>query len=101
MRPPIRASKRAVAGSAFLAPWGVQLAGSFSKAAALAAYGRARSRYSAVLGNVEPIILGSRVIARGFRPYYRIRAPAPTRAAADALCTRIMRAGGACAVLRN
>ncbi|MHB8883921.1 MAG: lytic transglycosylase domain-containing protein [Methylovirgula sp.] len=89
------------ARSAFLAPWGVQLAGSFSKAAALAAYGRARSRYPTVLGKVEPIILGSRVIARGFHPYYRIRAPAASRAAADALCNRIMRAGGACAVLRN
>ncbi len=89
------------ASSAFLAPWGVQLAGSFSKTAALAAYGRARNRYPAILGKVEPMILASRVLSRGFPPYYRIRAPAPSRAAADALCNRIMRAGGACAVLRN
>src|ERR1700720_4862442 len=38
-----RSEPRSVAASAFVAPWGVQLAGSFSKAAALAAYARARA----------------------------------------------------------
>jgi hypothetical protein len=96
-----RSRSRDFAGSAVFAPWGVQLAGNFSKAVALATYARARNRYLALLGNVEPMILKSRLLSFGHRPYYRIRAPAPSRAAANALCQRIIRAGGACAVLRN
>src|ERR1700730_7437902 len=99
---PIRRSEpRSVAASALFAPWGVQLAGSFSKAAALAAYARARSSYSAIIGKIEPMVTGGRVRSRGFAPYYQIRAPAPSRAAADAICGKILRAGGACAVLRG
>jgi soluble lytic murein transglycosylase-like protein len=89
------------AGAALLAPWGVQLAGSFSKEAALAAYARARRSYSSILGGIEPMIIGGRQLSRGFKPYYRIRTPAGSRAAANALCERILHAGGACAVLRS
>jgi hypothetical protein len=89
------------AGSALLAPWGVQLVGSFSKTAALAAYARARSSYSAILGNSEPMVIGGRVLSRGFSPYYQIRAPAASRAAANALCAKILRIGGACVVLHS
>lgn len=98
----IRRSKpRFATASALFAPWGVQLAGSFSKAAALAAYARARSSYSTIIGKVEPMIIGGRVRSRGFAKYYQVRAPAPSRTAADALCEKILRAGGACAVLRS
>jgi hypothetical protein len=83
------------------APWGVQLSGSFSKAAALAAYARARSSYPAILGNIEPMVIGGRVPARGFAPFYQVRVPVPSRPAANALCEKILRAGGACAVLRS
>jgi Transglycosylase SLT domain/SPOR domain len=96
-----RSEPRSVAVSALFAPWGVQLAGSFSKAAALAAYTRARSSYSAIIGKIEPMVIGGRVSSRGFAPYYRVRTPAPSRAAADALCEKILRAGGACVVLRS
>jgi hypothetical protein len=89
------------ASSTLSAPWGVQLAGSFSKDAALAAYARARSTYSSILGNIEPMVIGGVVRSRGFQPYYQIRAPAVSRAAANALCKQLMRVGGACAVLRN
>jgi hypothetical protein len=96
-----RSEPRSVAASALFAPWGVQLAGSFSKAAALAAYTRARSAYSAIIGKIEPMVIGGRVPSRGFAPYYQIRVPAPSRAAADALCEKILRAGGACVALRS
>lgn len=96
-----RREPRQFAASALLAPWGVQLTGSFSKAAALAAYARAQKTYAAILGGSQPMILGGRVRSRGFAPYYQIRAPAPSRAAANALCEKILRAGGACAVLRS
>jgi hypothetical protein len=96
-----RSEPRSVAASALVAPWGVQLAGSFSKAAALAAYTRARSSYATIIGKIEPMVIGGRVRSRGFAPYYQVRAPAPSRAAADAICEKILRAGGACVVLRS
>jgi hypothetical protein len=90
-----------VAASALFAPWGVQLAGSHSKAAALAAFWRAESTYSAIIGKVEPMVIGGRAPGFGVATYYQIRIPEPSRAAADALCEKILRAGGACAVLRS
>ena len=63
--------------SALFAPWGVQLAGSFSKAAALAAYTRARSSYSAIIGKIAPMVIGGRVPSRGFAPNYQVRALRP------------------------
>ncbi len=89
------------AESPLLAPWGVQIAGSFSKAAALAAYTRARGLYAAILGNIDPMVIGGRLRSRGFSPFYRVRAPAATRAEAETLCGRILRAGGACVVLHD
>jgi hypothetical protein len=91
----------AAAMSGFTAPWGVQISGSFSKAAALAVYQRAQTRYASFLGNVEPMVIGGRLRSRGFSTFYRVRAPAATRADARALCVKILRAGGACVVLRS
>lgn len=84
-----------------VAPWGVQLAGGFSKPIALAAYARSRINLAAVLGDKEPMILGGRLRSRGAVTFYRIRVPAPTRAEADGLCRRIRAAKGACAVLKT
>ena len=90
-----------IANSGPLAPWGVQLAGNFSKAIALATYARVRRSYAAILGDGEPMILGRRLRSRGARVFFQVRTPAPTRAAAEALCARMMRVGGACVVLRS
>ncbi|HEY8579671.1 MAG TPA: lytic transglycosylase domain-containing protein [Beijerinckiaceae bacterium] len=85
-------------GAAF-APWGVQLAANFSRAAALAAFARAQSALAAVAPPGQPMIIGTRLRARGTRPFYRVRIPQDTRAGALALCGRIRKAGGACIVL--
>ncbi|KMO38562.1 lytic transglycosylase domain-containing protein [Methylobacterium aquaticum] len=87
--------------AAALAPWGIQLAGNFSKSIALASFGRARDRYAAILGDVRPMIIGTRLRHRGTRAFYRIRVPSETRASAEALCARIRRVGGACLVLKT
>lgn len=84
-----------------LAPWGVQLAGNFSKARALSAFHRQKTRLASVLQGVQPMIIGSRLRSRGARPFYRVRAPAQSRSAAEALCRRIHAAGGACIVLKS
>jgi hypothetical protein len=96
-----RKELRHFAGSALFAPWGVQVAGSFSKAAALAAYARARGSYPNILRNIEPMIFAGRVIRFGFGAYDQIRAPAASRASANAICEKFLRAGGACVVLRS
>lgn len=82
-------------------PWGVQLAGSFSRARALAMYARAMKRLGAVIGDRDPSLLRSLNRSRGTRVFYQVRIGAETRRAADDLCNRVRRAGGACFVLRN
>ena len=88
-------------GFAPLAPWGVQLAGNFSKPLALAAFERARQRYAGIVGEVPPMIIGRLLRGRGTRPFYQIRLPAASRQAADALCGRIQAAGGNCVAMRS
>jgi hypothetical protein len=83
------------------APWGVQLSGNFSKSRALASFDRVRVRYASVLGDVRPMVVGTRLRNRGARRFYRVRAPAETRKEAEALCAKLRRAGGACIVLKS
>ena len=87
--------------SGLFAPWGVQLAASFSKDSALRAFARARHDYVSVIGDLQPFVLGSVLRSRGWRPFYRVRLPAQTGGEAKRLCDRIQAVGGACAVLRS
>jgi hypothetical protein len=82
-------------------PWGVQLAGGFNRDVALAMYSRAMTRLRPVIGDQEPSLLVSLFRARGTHMFYQVRIGTDTRPAADDLCNRIRRAGGACFVLRN
>lgn len=90
-----------IAAIAPTAPWGVQLAGNFSKALALAAFSRAKTRLASVLDGVQPMLIGARLRSRGTRAFYRVRAPAQSRGEAQMLCDRIHKAGGACVVLKS
>lgn len=81
--------------------WGVQLAAGFDRNKALALYARAMKHLSAVIGDQDPSLLSSVMRSRGTRTFYQVRIGADTRGDADALCSRIQRAGGACFVLRN
>lgn len=95
----LRRPGAAAVAEAPLAPWGVQLAGHFSKEVALASFNRARKTYGSVLGDIRPMIVGTRLRTRGPRTFYRVRVPATTRAVANALCDRLRNAGGSCVVL--
>jgi Transglycosylase SLT domain/SPOR domain len=81
--------------------WGVQLAAGFDRNKALGMYARAVKRLSSVIGDQDPSLLSSFMRTRGTRLFYQVRIGADTRSAADDLCNRIRRAGGACFVLRN
>jgi hypothetical protein len=81
------------------APWGVQLAGNFSKAAALAAFERKRQKIAALVPDVQPMVIGRLLRSRGTRPYYQVRLPAASRQIAEMLCGRIQAAGGTCVAM--
>ena len=81
--------------------WGVQLAAGFDRNKALAMYARAMKKLSPVIGDQDPSLLSSVMRSRGYHAFYQVRIGADTRPAADDLCNRIRRAGGACFVLRN
>ena len=49
----------------------------------------------------DPMIIRARLLSRGTRAFYQVRAGAETRTDADKLCAGLRRAGGHCLVLRN
>jgi hypothetical protein len=87
--------------SGWFAPWGVQIAASFSREAAMRAFERVQHDFYSVVGGKNPFVLGSAVRSRGFRPFYRVRLPAQSRPEAEKLCASLEAAGGACVVLRS
>ena len=58
-------------------------------------------RLSTVVGDQDPSLLASVQRSRGSHMFYMVRIGADTRPAADDICNRIRKAGGACFVLRN
>ena len=68
---------------------------------ALASYARAFARHGDILGEVVPMIIGTRLRSRGTHAFYRVRIPVATRAAAIDICARLQKAGGACVVLKS
>jgi Transglycosylase SLT domain/SPOR domain len=86
-----------VAGS----PWGVELNAGFSRERVLAAYETLVQKFGAILSGHDPAILSNILRSRGTKPFYQVRVGAETRESANMLCAKIMRAGGACSVLRN
>jgi soluble lytic murein transglycosylase-like protein len=81
--------------------WGVQFSAGFSRVRALAAFARVEKRFGRLLSGEDPTILAATFRSRGTRAFYQVRIGADTRAAANDLCVRVRRAGGACLVLRN
>ncbi len=97
----LRLAKQVPMETAALAPWGVQLAGNFSKEQALASYYRASRNIAGIIGDLRPMIIGTRLRSRGTRIFYRVRVPSTTRAIAIDLCNKIHASLGACVVLRT
>ncbi len=83
------------------APWGVQVAGNFSKAKTIAQFRRVQRRYESLLGDRKPIIRREHNLSMGRRAIYQARIGAESRQEARKLCDRLRAAGGVCIVLRN
>jgi hypothetical protein len=80
--------------------WAVQLIGDRSETNALASYNQIRKKYQAILGAYEPVVVRTTVGMSTAAIWHRIRIEANTRAAAEALCSKLRAAGGSCLVQR-
>jgi hypothetical protein len=82
-------------------PWGVHVSTSFSKAKALAQFGRLKRQHAALLGEREPFVLPERNLSRGRRYMYMVQIGADSRDDAAKLCAKLRSDGGACIVQKN
>ncbi len=82
-------------------PWGVQLAGSFSRRMAMKQFNSVKRKYGRVIGANRIVLKSSRQKGRGRRVFHRVRVGAKSRTAANKICLRLRAAGGYCVVLKN
>ena len=82
-------------------PWGVQVAGNFSRARVLRSYERLQKRFMDLMGDRPPMVIGTRMRGPGTRVFYRVRVPMQTREEANDLCSEIKAVGGSCIVLKT
>jgi hypothetical protein len=87
--------------AAYVPRWGAQLTANWSEAAAWATYRSLQKRFTALIGDREPMVLRGRFPGMGTVPRYMIRIADDNKAYLDKLCSKLIAAGGACAVLRN
>jgi hypothetical protein len=62
---------------------------------------RQQKKFPHLLGKHKPIVLRKSNLSMGVRKLTVIRVGAGSRAEAEALCSRLWAAGGACTVLKN
>lgn len=82
-------------------PWGVQVSTAFSKIKALDWFGRLKQQHPSVLAEAEPFVLPERNLSRGRDYLYMVQLGADSREAANALCRKLEKDGGACIVQKN
>jgi hypothetical protein len=87
--------------AAYVPKWGAQLTASLSERGAWAVYRMLQKRYTALMGDREPIVLRGRIPGMGSAARYMIRISDDNRSYLDKLCNKLVSAGGACVVLRN
>jgi hypothetical protein len=99
-RLPVTMSATVAMASVHVKPWGVQVAGTFQRSAAIRQWQRLQARFPAVLGEHDPVV--SRVRSPlGWRGIYAVRIGAESRGEANGICRDLHSAGGACVVVRN
>jgi len=82
-------------------PWGVNVSTSFSKAKALAQFGRLKQQHASLLGDRDPFVQPERNLSRGRHAMYLVQIGADSRADAEKLCAKLRSDGGACIVQKN
>ena len=81
-------------------PWGVQVAGNFSRSRAMRSWTRVRQKLRLAIGDVKPELHRLRGL-RGMKPKWAVRIGAPNRDKANSICTKIRSAGGSCVVKKR
>jgi soluble lytic murein transglycosylase-like protein len=81
--------------------WGAQLTSNWSESRAWETYRTLQRQYASLIGDREPIVLHARLPGMGAMARTIIRIGDDNRAPLDALCNKLIAAGGACVVLRN
>jgi hypothetical protein len=87
--------------ASYVPRWGAQLTANWSESRAWATYRNLQKTYAAVIGDREPIVLRGRSFGLGSATRYEIRIADDDRGYLDKFCAKLIRAGGACVVLRN
>jgi hypothetical protein len=88
-------------GGTAAAPWGVQIAGNYSKAQAMADFIALQTKFSAILTTRPPMIFTGKMAGGGQGSFYEVRVPADTRDEAEDICKKLKAAGGACVVVKS
>lgn len=97
---PVSMSATVAMASVPVKPWGVQVAGTFQRSAAIRQWQRLKARFPTLLRPHEPVV--SRVRSPlGSRGIYAVRIGAESRDEANVICRNLNTAGGACVVVRN
>jgi hypothetical protein len=87
--------------AAYVPRWGVEIAAHLSESKAWEIYRDVQKRYTALIGDREPIVLHKQIPGMGRASRYIITIADDDRAPLEKLCARLTAAGGACVVLRN
>jgi hypothetical protein len=82
-------------------PWGVQLAGSRSEAAAIAMFQSIRARHADILAGFDPLVVRKRNLGMGQRRMTNVRIGTNSRSEAERLCAKLLSRDCPCVVLRN
>ena len=96
----LRSRKVAGGGGGSRMPWGVQVAGNFSRARALRSWSRVRGKLGVAIGNGKPRLYRQRSL-RGLKRKWAVRIGARNRTKAIAVCKKIRAVGGFCLVKKN
>jgi hypothetical protein len=87
--------------AAYVPRWGAQLTSNWSESRAWETYRNLQRQYASLIGDREPIVLHGRLPGMGSVSRTIIRIGDDNRAPLEALCNKLIAAGGACVVLRN
>ncbi len=97
---PVRKASTIAMARTSYKPWGVQVAGNFRRAAAVAQWERVLKRHPKLLGGYQPVV--SRIRStHGRVGIYAVRIGADQQAQASRICADLRAAGGSCIVMRN
>jgi hypothetical protein len=87
--------------ASYVPRWGMQLTANWSESRAWAVYRMIQKKFTALIGDREPIVVRSRGVGLGTAMRYNIRIADDSRGYLEGFCRKLMAAGGACVVLRN